>query len=87
MPKQSGGAQQLRRGDRVRIKLNGCYRYYLNGMLGNVTAVLHHGCIVTLDSDHTTLQRTMGAGGQVGPTNPTIPQRQFQFHEVEKVNP
>ena len=96
MPKQSGGAQQLRRGDRIRIKLNSSYRHFLNGLEGRVTCVLHHGVIVALDNDPVEVQRILGTNtapntdqtqGQAGPKNPTLPQRTFQFHEVEKVNP
>ena len=51
MPRSSGGAQNLRRGDRVQVKLNSCYRYYLNGLIGEVTCVLDYGAVVALDSD------------------------------------
>ena len=96
MPKQSGGAQNLRRGDRVRITLNGSYRHILNGLEGKVTCVLHHGVIVALDNDPVEVQRTLATNTarhtdqtqtRTGPKNPTLPQRTFQFHEVEKVNP
>jgi len=87
MPKSSGGAQQLRRGDRVRVTLSGSYRHYLNGLTGRVTQVLHHGVIVALDNDPVEVQRIMGAGGITGPKNPTLPQRQFQFNEVVRIAP
>lgn len=86
MPKQSGGAQQFRRGDRIRIIEKGAYRYYLRGLLGEVTQVLHHGLIVALDNDPAIHQKVMGAGGVTGPAIPNRAQRQFMFHEVEKVN-
>jgi hypothetical protein len=85
MPKSSGGAQQLRRGDRIRIQLSGSYRHYLNGLTGRVTQVLHHGVIVALDNDPVLVQRVMGTGGSTGPKNPTLPQRQFMFNEVVKI--
>ena len=85
MPRLSGGAQQLRRGDRVQVRLNGSYRRELNGLTGRVTQVLHHGVIVALDNDPVEVQRIMGVGGVTGPTNPTLPQRQFQFNEVVRI--
>ena len=86
MPRKSGGAQQLRRGDRVRIN-NGCFRHYLKGLEGVVTCVYWHGVAVALDNDPQHLQKVIAVGGQAGPKNPTVPQRMFQFNEVEKVNP
>ena len=87
MPKSSGGAQNLRRGDRVRISMKGSYRYYLHGLEGRVTQVLHHGVIVALDNDPGKHQKVMGVGGVTGPAIPGVAQRTFQFQEVEKVNP
>ncbi len=96
MPRKSGGAQNLRRGDRVRILLNGSYRHFLNGLTGRVTQVLHHGVIVALDNDPVRQQRVIAPAvgrhkdqtqGISGPKVPTLAQRQFQFHEVEKLNP
>lgn len=86
MPKQSGGAQNLRKGDRVQIKLNGCYRHFLNGLIGRVTMVLHHGVIVELDADPMLVQRVIGTAGAVGPKIPNGARRTFQFHEVVKVD-
>ena len=83
MPRSSGGAQQLRRGDRVRIN-NGCYRHFLRGLEGEVTCVLHHGVIVALDNDPVRQQKVIGTAGAVGPKVPRA-QRQFQFNEVEKI--
>jgi hypothetical protein len=85
MPVQSGGAQNLRRGDRVRIKLNSSYRHYLDNLEGRVTCVLHHGVIVALDNDPAARQRVIAPGGRVGPRIPAPLQRVYQFHEVEKV--
>lgn len=95
MPKQSGGAQNLRRGTRVRIKNTGSYRHYLKGLIGTVTQVLHHGCIVALDNDPSIHQRVLGTNtarhtdqtqGLTGPKNPNRAQRQFLFNEVEKID-
>lgn len=84
MPRKSGGAQNLRRGDRVRIDV-GCYRHYLRGLVGTVTCVLHHGAIVALDNDPQLQQRVIGAGGATGPKVPQS-QRPFQFHELVKID-
>ena len=86
MPRKSGGAQQLRVGDRVQIKLNSCYRHFLDGLTGRVTCVLHHGVIVALDCDPAGQQRVIAPGGATGPTNPPPQQRTFQFHEVTKLD-
>ena len=83
MPKKSGGAQLLRRGDRVRVD-NGCYQHYLRGLEGVVECVLHHGAVVKLDNDPALQQRVIGAGGVSGPKSPN-PQRVFQFHELIKL--
>ena len=85
MPKASGGAQNLRRGDRVRVE-NGCYRHFLRGLEGTVTCVLHHGAIVALDNDPALRQRVVAPGGLTGPKVPQA-QRQFQFHELVKLDP
>ena len=91
---KSGGAQQLRMGDRVQVtKL--CYRHYLQGLIGTVTLVHDHAVDVALDSDPALQQRVLGSSfkrGQdqtQGPVGPKIPQarRQFQFHELEKLPP
>jgi hypothetical protein len=87
MPKWSGGAQQLRRGDRVRVSSKHCYRHYLRGLEGEVTQVLHHGVIVALDNDPVRQQRVIGTAGAVGPKVPDKAQRQFMFNELEKVDP
>ncbi len=86
MPKQSGGAQNLRRGTRVRVKDTGSYRHYLRGLVGTVTQVLHHGCIVALDNDPVKQQKVIGVGGVTGPAVPNLAQRQFLFNEVEKID-
>lgn len=83
----AGGAQQLRRGNRVRVVLNSSYRYYLNGLLGTVTCVLAHGVIVTLDGTPEALQNVMGAGGVVGPKHRPPQQFVLQFHEVVRIDP
>jgi hypothetical protein len=94
MPKQSGGAQQFRRGDRIRVIEKGAYRFYLRGLVGEVTQVLHHGLIVALDNDPMKQQRVLGTNsarhvdqtqGVTGPKIPNRAQRQFMFHEVEKI--
>ncbi len=85
MPRNSGGAQQLRRGDRVRVKLNSCYRHFLDGLEGEVTCVLQHAAIVALDNDPAGQQQVVAPGGVVGPANPPKQQRQFQFHELIKI--
>jgi len=86
MPRKSGGAQQLRRGDRVRVTKT-CFRHYLKGLEGAVTCVYWHGVAVALDNDPQHHQKVIAVGGRAGPKNPTVPQRMFQFNEVEKVNP
>jgi hypothetical protein len=85
MPRSSGGAQNLRRGDRVRIKLNGCYRHYLDGLEGKVTCVLHHSVVVALDNDPVKQQKVIAPAGRAGPAVPNQAQRTFQFHEVERI--
>ena len=96
MPKSSGGAQNLRRGDRIRLTLNTSYLLWLNGLEGVITQVLHHGVIVALDNDPAMQQRIIstntGRGqdqtqARAGPQQVNRAQRQFQFNEVEKVNP
>jgi len=93
MPRSSGGAQQLRRGDRIRI-VNDCYRHYLRGLEGSVTCVLHHAVIVALDNDPVQQQRVLGTNtargvdqtqGMSAPKLPNVAQRQFMFNEVEKI--
>jgi hypothetical protein len=71
----------------VRVVLNGSYRHYLDGLIGTVTAVLHHGAIVSLDSDPAMLQKVIAPAGRVGPKVPPPQQRVYQFHEVEKIDP
>lgn len=83
MPK-SGGAQQLRKGDRVRID-NGCYRHYLKGLEGTVTCVYAHGVTVALDNDPSSHQMIVDRG-TAGPKPPFKPQRLFQFNEVVKLD-
>ena len=93
MPNSSGGAQQLRRRDRVRIS-NDHYVHFLRGLVGEVTQILHHGVIVALDNDPMSHQRVLGTNtapgvdqtqGMTGPKNPTRAQRQFMFNEVVKI--
>ncbi len=71
----------LRRGMQVRVKLNGSYRHYLDGLEGEVTAVYHHGAAVALRSPPVVLQKVIGPGGSVGPVvvNPVYV---FQFDEL-----
>jgi hypothetical protein len=85
MPRKSGGAQQLRCGDRVRIT-KVCYRHFLRGLVGRVTQVLNHGVIIALDNDPVLRQRVIGVAGAVGPKSPVYPRRIFQYHEVEKLD-
>lgn len=85
MPKVSGGAQNIRKGDRVIIRLNTCYRHFLNGLVGTVTCVLNHGVIVALDNDPVRQQRVIAPVGQAGPSVPNLAQRVYQFNEVEKL--
>ncbi len=85
MPKQSGGAQNLRRGDRVQIKLNSSYRHFLDGLIGKITQVLHHGVIVSLDADPVQVQKVIGTASAVGPVV-SVAQRTFQFHEIVKLD-
>lgn len=77
----------FRCGDRVRIKLNGCYRYYLDGLEGIVAAVYHDSVLVNVESDPAGLQRVVAPGGATGPTIPRPIQRRFQFNELEIINP
>ena len=82
----------IRVGDRVKIKLNGCYRYYLDGLCGTVRCVLHHGVVVELDNPPNTLQKVIEppapspvGNSSVGPKIPVPKQYVFQFHELEKL--
>ena len=84
MARKSGGAQQLRKGDRVRID-NGCYRHYLKGLEGVVTIVYFHGVIVALDNDPSSHQRIVSQGTAGKPV--VKAQRLFQYNEVEKIEP
>lgn len=82
----SGGAQNLRRGDRVRVlESSDVDTYYLRGLEGRVIGVLHHGVIVALDSDPARLQQVIAPGGRTGPAVPNTPQRVFLFHQVVKL--
>ena len=74
----------IRRGDRVRVKLNGSYRYFLNGLEGEVKAVYHHGVAVALESPPIILQKVIG-NGTVGPVMPNTPVYVLQFSEVERI--
>ena len=93
MPKGFGGAEQLRRGDRVRV-VDVCYRHYLRGLEGTVMCVLHHGAIVALDNDPMKQQKVLGTNtargvdqtqGRAAPKIPNLAQRQFQFNELVKI--
>lgn len=77
----------------MRIKLNTCYRHYLDGLEGTVSCVLHHGVVVNLDNPPGTLQRVLGpptpnpvGPSSVGPKVPVPQQHVFQFHEVVKIS-
>ena len=74
----------FKRGDRVKVILNGSYRHYLDGLVGTVTGVLRHSVIVALDFDPITIQRLIVPGGDA-PDPSTMPQRLFPFHELEKL--
>ena len=87
MPSPTGGAQHLRKGEKVRVKLDSSYRYYLNGLVGTVMTVMDHGVIVALGSDPAELQKVLGTGGGVGPKILRPVLREFQFHEVERIDP
>lgn len=94
MPK-GGGAQNLRRGNRVRVTPRANYRHFLEGLEGTVIAVLHHGAIVALDNDPARHQQVIapatgrGKDQTQGRTGPEVPQarRQFQFNELELIEP
>lgn len=91
---KSGGAQQLRVGDRVQVT-KVCYRHYLVGLIGRVTCVHDHAVDVALDSDPAIQQRVLGTttgpgrDQTFGQSGPKVPQarRQFQFHELIKLDP
>lgn len=74
----------IRRGDRVRVVLNGSYRYFLDALEGEVKAVYHHGVAVALESPPLVLQKII-SHGNAGPVMPNTPVYVFQFNEVEKV--
>ena len=71
----------LKRGSKVRISLNGSYRYYLDGLEGEVVAVYHSGPAVRLGSPPIILQNIVSPGGATGPVN-RDPIYIFQFNEV-----
>ena len=77
----------MKRGQRVRIKLNGSYRHYLDGLEGRITDLLHHAAVVELDNDPSRLQKVIAPAGQVGPAGPNVilPKRIFQFNELEPI--
>ena len=89
----NGGAQNLRRGDRIQVKLDSSYHYYLNGLVGTVTAVYAHGVAVALEGDPIGNQRVLGSSygtgdqtfGPVGKVR--SPQRILQYHEVVRIDP
>jgi len=76
----------FRRGQRVRVKLNGTYRYFLNGLEGEIKAVYYHGAAVALESPPIVLQNVVAPGGATGPVNPRQPVYVFQFSELEHVS-
>ena len=85
-------AVNFRVGERVRVKLNSCYRHYLDGLAGTVTCVLHHGVVVAIDNPPGALQKVIEppapspvGRSSVGPKVPTPQQHIFQFHELEKL--
>jgi len=75
----------LRRGERVRVRINGSYRYFLNGLEGVVKAVYYHGAAVVLESPPIVLQKIIAPGGATGPVVPHQPVYVFQFSELERV--
>lgn len=79
----------MKRGQRVRIVINGSYRHYLGGLEGRITDLLHHAAVVELDNDPHRLQRLIAPAGHVGPlpVGPEIilPKRIFPFHELEEI--
>jgi hypothetical protein len=81
----------MRRGDRVRIVINGSYRHYLGGLEGRIVHLLHHAAVVELDNDPHQLQKLIAQDGHVGPVpvGPKIilPKRIFPFHELEILPP
>jgi len=76
----------LRRGQRVRVRLNGSYRHYLNGLEGEIVAVYYHGVAVALESPPAVLQKVVAPGGLTGPVVPNQPVYVFQFSELEQVS-
>ena len=80
-----------KRGERVRIKIDSSYRYYLDGLEGTITGVLHHGIVVAIDNPPGALQRLLappktGVGrSDVGPKAPVPKQYVFQMHEIERI--
>ena len=76
----------FRRGQRVRVKTNGSYRYFLNGLEGEIKAVYYHGVAVALESPPVVLQKVIAPGGSVGPVVPRQPVYVFQFSELEHVS-
>lgn len=81
----TGGAQGLKRGDRVRVKLNSSYRNYLEGLEGVVYSVQMHGVIVDLRGTPQANQRVIGVGGVAGPVIPPPQLTLLQFNEVERI--
>lgn len=86
-------ATNFRVGDRVRVKLNSCYRHYFDGLEGRVACVLFHGVVVKLDNPPGTIQRVIEppypnttGRSSVGPKVPVPQQHVFQFHELEKLD-
>ena len=78
----------------MQVTLGTSYLHYLNGLVGVVTQVLHHGAIVALDNDPMSQQRVLGTNtarhsdqtqGRAAPKIPNRAQRQFQFHELVKI--
>jgi len=75
----------FRRGQRVRVRLNGSYRHYLNGLVGEIKAVYYHGVAVALDSPPAVLQKIIAPGGATGPVTPRDVVYVFQFSELEHI--
>lgn len=82
------------RGERVRIKLNSCYRHYLDGLEGEITCVLSYGAVVEVTNPPGALQRLISpptessvGRSNVGPKRAVPQQYIFQFHELEKLPP
>lgn len=76
----------FRRGQRVRVRINGSYRHFLDGLEGEIVAVYYHGAAVALESPPAVLQKVIAPVGQAGPAVPNTPVYVFQFSELEQVS-